>query len=56
MKKMKHLHKNGILVGRSKFHGSMLSLKFQFFYAEISLQFEVGTIIIGLVAGGVSGL
>ena len=34
----------------------MLYLLFQFCYAVISLQLEVGTIIIWLVVGGVSGL
>ena len=34
----------------------MLSLRFQFFYAVISIQLEVGPIIIGLVVGGVAGL
>ena len=34
----------------------MLFLPFQFFYAIISLQLEVGPIIIGLVVGGVPGL
>ena len=34
----------------------MLSLSFQFRYAGISLQLEVGPIIIGMVLGGVSGL
>ena len=53
---MPHLHKNIIRVGRSKFYGSMIYLSFQFFYAIISLQLEVGTIIIGLVIGGVAGL
>ena len=53
---MQHLHKNLIHVVSSKFHGFMLSLPFKFFYAVISLQFEVGTIIIWLVVGGVAGL
>ena len=43
-------------VVRSKFHGSILSLPFQFFYAIISLQLEVGTIIIWLAVGVVAGL
>ena len=34
----------------------MLYLSFQFWYAIISLQLEVGAIIIGLVVGGVVGL
>ena len=38
---MSHLHKNIIHVGRSKFHGSMLSLPFHFCYGVISLQLEV---------------
>ena len=40
----------------SKFHSSILSLTFQFCDAIISLQLEVGPIIIGLVVGGVAGL
>ena len=43
-------------MGRSKFHGSMLSLPFHFCYAVISLQLEVGPIIIWLVIGGVACL
>ena len=53
---MPHIHKNIINVGRSKFHGSMMSLLFQFSYAVISLQLEVGTIIVRLVVVGFSGL
>ena len=53
---MPHLHKNIIHVGRSKFGGSMLSLTFHFCYAVISLQLQVGPVIIGLVVGGVSCL
>ena len=53
---MSHLHKNRIYVGSSKFHGSMLSLPFHFCYAVISLQLEVGPIIIWLVVGGVACL
>ena len=34
----------------------MMSLTFNFCYAVISLQLEVGTIIIFLVFGGISGL
>ena len=34
----------------------MLSLPFQFCYAIISLQLEVGPIIIQMVVGGVAGL
>ena len=34
----------------------MLSLPFQFFYAVISLQIEVGPIIIRVVVGGVARL
>ena len=49
-----HLHNNRINVCRSKFNGSMLSLPFHFFYAVISLQLEVGPIIIWLVVGGVT--
>ena len=40
-------------MGRSKFDGSMLSLTFHFCYAIISLQIQVGSIIIWLVVGGV---
>ena len=53
---MPHTHKNIIHVGSSKFHGSMLSLPFQFCYAVIYIQIEAGTIIIWLVVGGVAGL
>ena len=56
LKLMPHLHKNIIHVGGSKFHGSMLSLPFNFCYAVISLQLEVGPIIIWLVVGGVADL
>ena len=53
---MPHLHNNRIHVVRSKFHGFMLYLPFQFCYAVISLQLEVGLIIIWLVVDGVAGL
>ena len=53
---MPHIHKNIIYVGRIKFHGSKISLPFQFCYAVISLQLEVGPIINWLVAGGVTCL
>ena len=53
---MPHLHKNIIHVGRSKLHGYMMSLSFQSCYAVISLQLEVGPIIIFLVVGIVAGL
>ena len=53
---MPHLHKNRIRLGRSKFHGSVLSLPFQFFYGITSIQLEVGPIIIWLVVGGVADL
>ena len=53
---MPHLYNNRIHVGSSKFHGSMLSLPFQFFYSVISLQFQVGPTIIWLVVGGVACL
>ena len=43
---------NRVHVGRSKLHGSMLSLTFRFCCAVISLQLEVGPIIIWLVIGG----
>ena len=56
LKQIPHLNKNKFHVGKIKFHGSMLSLPFQFFYAVISLQIEVGPIIIWLVVGGVYGL
>ena len=56
LKKIPYLQKNIIHVGRSKFQGSMLSLPFQLWYAVISLQLEVGPIIIGLVIGGVAVL
>ena len=55
-KRIPHIHKNRINVGRRKCHGTMLLLPFQFFYAVIYLQLEVGPIIIGLVIGGVAGL
>ena len=53
---MPHLHKKRIHVGRSKFHGSMMSIPFHFFYAVISLQLQFGTIIIWMVVGGVACL
>ena len=53
---MPHLHKNRIRVGRSKFHGSLLSLPFHSCYAVIYLQRAVGPIIIWLVIGGVACL
>ena len=53
---MPHLHKNRIHAGSSKFHGSMLSLPFQFCLSVISFQLEVGPIIIWLAVGGVVGL
>ena len=53
---MAHLHKNRIHVGRSTFYGSMLSLPFHFFYAVISLQIQVGPVIICLVVGVVACL
>ena len=53
---MPHLHKNIIHVGSNKFHGYMLYLPFNFCYAVISLQIEVGPIIIWLVVGGVACL
>ena len=43
-------------MGRIKFYGSMLFLLFKICYSVISLQLEVGPIIIGLVVGGVAGL
>ena len=52
LKLMPHLHKNRIHVGRSKFHGSVLSLPFHFCYAVTSLQLQVGPVIIWLVVGG----
>ena len=56
LKQMPHLQKNRIHGGRSKFHGFVLYLPFNFCYAVIYLQIEVGPIIIGLVAGAVSVL
>ena len=56
LKLIPHLHKNRINVDRSKFGGSMLSLPFHFCCAVISLQLEVGPIIIWLVVGRVVGL
>ena len=53
---MTQLHMNIIHVGSSTFHGSMMSLSFHFCYAVISLQLEVGPIIIWLVIGGVARL
>ena len=55
-KRMPHIHKNIIYVVRSKFGGSMLSLSFNFCYVVISLQLQVGTVIIWLVAVGVACL
>ena len=55
LKQIPHIHKNITHVGGSKFHGSMLYLTFQFVYAVISLQIEVGPVIIGLVVGLVAG-
>ena len=48
---MKHIHKNIIHVGRSKFDGFMLSLPFHFCYAVISLQLQDGPVIIWMVVG-----
>ena len=56
LKQIPYIHKNITHVGGSKFHGSMLYLTFQFVYAVISLQIEVGPIIIGLLVGVVAGL
>ena len=56
LKHMPHIHKNIIHVGRSKFDGSMLSMTFHFCYAVISIQIQVGPIIICLVVGGVACL
>ena len=53
---MPHIHKNRIHVGSSRFDGSMLFLPFHFFNAIISLQLEVGPVIIWLVVGGVACL
>ena len=53
---MPHLHKKIIHVVRSKFGGFVLSLPFHFCYAIISLQIEVGPVIIWLVVGGVACL
>ena len=54
MKLIPHIHKNIIHVDSSKSYGSMLSLPFHFCYAVISLQLDIGPIIIWLVVGGVS--
>ena len=51
MKLMPHIHKKIIHVGRSKFHGSVMSLSFQICYAVISLQLEVVPTIVWLVVG-----
>ena len=56
LKLIPYLHNNRIHVGSSKFHGSVLSLSFHFFYAVISLQLQVGPVIICLVVGGVACL
>ena len=56
MKLIPRIHKNIIHVVRSKFHGSMLSLLFNFCYAVIYLQIEVGPIIIWLVVDVVACL
>ena len=56
LKRMPHIHKNIIHVGSTKLHGPMLSMAFNFFYAVISFQIDVGLIIIWLVVGGVAGL
>ena len=53
---MPHLHKKRIYVVWSKFDGSMLPLTFHFYHDLISLQLEVGTVIIWLVIGGVACL
>ena len=53
---MLHIHKNIIHVGRSKFDVSMLSMPFYFCYAVISIQLQVGPVIICRVAGGVACL
>ena len=49
LKRMPHIHKNIIYMGNSKFNGSVLSLPFHFCSAVISIQLEVGPIIIWLV-------
>ena len=56
LKQIPHLHKNRIHVGRSNIHGHVLSMQFQLCYAIISLQLDVGPIIIWLVVGGVFGI
>ena len=56
MKRIPHLHENRIHVDRGNFRGSMISLPFHFCYATISLQLDVGPIIILLVVGGFAGL
>ena len=56
LKQMPHIHKNIIHVGRSKFDGSMLSMQFHFFYTVLSIQLQVGPVIICLVIIGVTCL
>ena len=56
MKQMPHLHKNRIHMGRSKFGGSIMCLPFHFCYAVISLQLQVGPVVIWMVLGGVACL
>ena len=56
LKLMPHLHKNIIHVGRSKSSGSVLSLPFHFCCSVISLQLQVGPVIIWLVVGGAACL
>ena len=53
---MPHIHKNRIHVGRGKFGVSVLSFPFHFCYAAISLQLQVGTVIIFMVVSVVACL
>ena len=56
LKQIPHIHKNIIHVGSSKFDVSILSMSFYFFYDVISIQLQVGPVIIWVVIGGVTCL
>ena len=56
LKQMPHIHRNIIHVGRSKFDVSMLSMPFYFCYTVISIQIQVGPVIVCLVIIGVTCL
>ena len=56
LKKMPHIQKNIIHVDRSKFDGSMMYLPFHFCFSIISIQLQVGPVIICLVVGVVACL